>query len=175
MLDADKLNKAQKGDLECIEEICKKTWEPLYHFIYYRVQNREEAEDITQETYVRALSYLQKNSIDVNKYIAFLKTVALNILRDKWRKNKRRSVTVDIESVNPSWISTQAQTEASTQRITIKNALNKLGEQQQKVIELRIIKGFSVAETAKILNKKEGTVRVLQYRALQNLCRYLEE
>lgn len=175
MLDIDKLNKAQEGDLKCIEEICTETWEPLYRYIYFKVQNREEAEDITQETYVKALSYLQKNSIGVDKYIAFLKTVALNILRDKWRKNKRRGIRVNMESVNPSQLCAQDDTEACTQRIAIEKMLSELSEQQQKVIELRIINGFSVSETAKIMNKKEGTVRVLQYRALQNLCRYFKE
>ena len=46
----DELKKAAKGDHKSIEQICLTTWEPLYRFIYYKVQNREEAEDITQET-----------------------------------------------------------------------------------------------------------------------------
>jgi RNA polymerase sigma-70 factor, ECF subfamily len=41
-----------------IEDICTDTWEPVYRFIYYKVQNREEAEDTTQETYVKAIASL---------------------------------------------------------------------------------------------------------------------
>lgn len=67
MLDGDKFKKAQEGNLKCIEEICANTWEPLYRFIYYRVQNREEAEDITQETYVKAISYCQKGNTKLKK------------------------------------------------------------------------------------------------------------
>ena len=62
MISADDYKKAKEGDLKAIENICVVTWEPLYRFIYYKVQNREEAEDITQETYVKTLTYLQKNN-----------------------------------------------------------------------------------------------------------------
>lgn len=75
-------------DEKTIEEICSSTWEPLYRFIYYKVQNRQEAEDITQETYVKALAYFQKSNIKIDTYIGYLKTISLNVLRDKWRKSK---------------------------------------------------------------------------------------
>lgn len=48
MISADDYKKAKEGDLKAIENICVVTWEPLYRFIYYKVQNREEAEDITR-------------------------------------------------------------------------------------------------------------------------------
>src|SRR5690554_4286099 len=87
-------------DSRQIEEICKSTWEPLYRYIYYRVQNREEAEDITQETYAKSLSYSKLKDIESDKYIAFFKAVALNIIRDRWRKSKKAVNKVDIEAVN---------------------------------------------------------------------------
>lgn len=174
MLETEELKKAQEGDLKSIEEICGATWEPLYRFIYFKVQNREEAEDITQETYVKALSYPRRNKINPDKYIAFLKTIALNVLRDRWRKDKRRGIKVDLELVNPAETAVEDPTEASTQRMLIKNVLDRLSEDQRKVVELRIINGFSVAETARMMNKKEVTIRVLQYRALQTLANILE-
>jgi RNA polymerase sigma-70 factor (ECF subfamily) len=170
----EKLKKAQEGDLKSIQEICSSTWESIYRFIYYKVQNREEAEDITQETYVKALSHFQMGDIKIDKYIGFLKTVSLNVLRDKWRMSKRRGISVDFEAVNPEETAVQDAAEASTQRVLIENALKSLNEEQQTVIELRIVKGYSAAETAKIMNKKEGTIRVLQYRALQALAAILK-
>ena len=56
------------------------TWEPLYRFIYYKVQNREEAEDITQETYVKTLTYIQEYKMAEGNLPGFMRTVALNIL-----------------------------------------------------------------------------------------------
>ncbi|MEW5323650.1 sigma factor [Geobacillus thermoleovorans] len=82
-----------------IEQLCLSTWESVYRLIYFKVQNREEAEDITQETYVRAIPYLQKNRVSPDKQMAFLKTVALNIIRDRWRQHQRRGTTADLEAI----------------------------------------------------------------------------
>lgn len=162
------------SNTDSIEEICSATWEPVYRYIYYKVQNREEAEDITQETYAKALSYLKKGNINPDKYIGFLKTVALNILRDLWSKKKRRGTHVDLEAMNPLDHSLEDPSEMRTERILIENALIQLNKEQRTVIELRIIKGHSVAETARIMNKKEVTIRVMQYRALQVLAEILK-
>ncbi|MBB6214158.1 RNA polymerase sigma-70 factor (ECF subfamily) [Anaerosolibacter carboniphilus] len=175
MFEKEKLEKAQEGDLKSIEEICSTTWGALYRFVYFKVQNREEAEDITQETYVKALSHLQKNNIRLDKYIGFLRTVSLNVLRDKWRKKKREGIDVNFENVNPEATALKDPTENFAQRMLIENALNRLNEEQRVVVELRIIKGYSVDEAARIMNKKEGTIRVLQYRALQALAKILND
>lgn len=174
MFEKDKLIKAGEGDLKSIEEICAGTWEPLYRFIYYKVQNREEAEDITQETYVKAISYIKKGNTKIDKFSGFLKTVSLNVIRDKWRKKQRQGSVVNFEDISPEETALEDSTEESAQRELIKSALNELKEDQRKVVELRILKGYSVAETARIMNKNESTVRVLQYRALKHLAAVLE-
>lgn len=175
MIQEENLKKAQEGDLTSIEAICASTWKYIYRFIYYRVQNREEAEDITQETYARALSHFQKGNVGIDRYVGFLKTISINIIKDKWRMAKRRGANVDIEAVSPEETAIEDDAEASTQRILIENALKSLNEEQQRVIELRILRGYSVAEAAKIMNKKEGTLRTLQYRALQALAQILDK
>lgn len=162
-----KENQQQKdGVLKSVEEICEETWESVYKFIYYKVQNREEAEDITQETYVKSMANIRSGSIQPEKYGAYLKTVAFNLLRDLWRKNKRRGSKVDIEAVDPKAVSLGDHSESSTQRLLIENALLQLNKEQRTVIELRILKGYSVAETARMMNKTEGAIRVMQHRAL---------
>jgi RNA polymerase sigma-70 factor (ECF subfamily) len=170
MLEKAKILRAQEGDIKSIEEICSSTWEPLYRFIYRKVQNREEAEDITQEAYVRALSKVQSGDTRVDKYISYLKVISLNILRDRWRRKKRRGITINLDDVKPMEAAFEDTAAVVAQRDFIKSALNKLNEEQRNVIELRILKGYSVAETAQIMDKRDGTVRVIQYRALQNLA-----
>ncbi|MED3623324.1 RNA polymerase sigma factor [Neobacillus thermocopriae] len=167
-------DRKKDGKKESIEEICYGTWKSIYQYIYYKVQNREEAEDITQETYVKAISYLQNGSVNPDKYIGFLKTVALNVMRDLWRKKKRRGPVVDIDTYIPKENAVEDHSEDSTERLMIEHALTQLNEEQRTVIELRILKGFSVAETAGLMNKKEGTIRVIQHRALKNLANILK-
>ncbi|MGI6421336.1 MAG: RNA polymerase sigma factor [Syntrophomonadaceae bacterium] len=174
MIAADDYEKAKEGDKKAIEKICLSTWEPLYRFIYYKVQNQEEAEDITQETYVRSLNYLQNNIIQED-FLAFMKTVSLNIIRDRWRKKKRGGVFVDLEAISPEDTAGRDQQNEIAQRLLLESALAQLKQEQQVIIDLRIIKGYSVAETAKHLGKTEAAVRTAQHRALQALARILED
>ncbi|WP_251550272.1 RNA polymerase sigma factor [Neobacillus muris] len=169
-------NRRQPDDsrADFMEEICHNTWEAVYRFIYYKVQNREEAEDITQETYMKAISYLQRGRVHPDKYIGFLKTVALNVLRDRWRTKKRRGTTVDIDSFPVAEAPGPDLAEQSTERIFIEAGLQQLTKEQQTVIQLRIIKGHSVADTARIMNKTEVTIRVMQHRALKALADILK-
>jgi len=171
----DLYKKAIDGDPDAIEKICLDTWQPLYRFIYYKVQNREEAEDITQETYVKTLKYLQKSTIPLENFMAFMKTVSLNVIRDRWRQKKRGWVSVNFREINPAEAAYVDKQNDIAQRLVLENALAKLSQEQRAIIDLRIIKGYSVAETAKLLGKTEGVVRTAQYRALKALAQILDE
>jgi RNA polymerase sigma-70 factor (ECF subfamily) len=173
-MEADKNINLQADDPKSIEQLCSVTWEPLYRFVYFKVQNREEAEDITQETYIKTISYIRKNNVKIDNFISFLKTVALNVLRDRWRVSKRQGTAVNFDDINPKETAIEDATEDMVRRDMIKNALNKLSEDQRTVIDLRILKGYSVADTAKRMDRKESTVRVMQYRAIQNLTEILK-
>lgn len=159
---------------EELEAICRSTWKELYRFVYYRVQNREEAEDITQETYVKAFQYMERYANVIKDYRGYFKIIALNIIRDQWRGKKRRGQMVDIEGVDPEAMSIGDFSGKADDRAVLMEALDKLSKDQQTVISLRILQGFSAAETARLMNKKEGTVRVLQYRAIKALTKLLE-
>jgi RNA polymerase sigma-70 factor (ECF subfamily) len=169
MRESEKNNIVKVDDERSIEQLCDDTWESLYRFIYFKVQNREETEDIIQESYLKAISFMQKNNVEIDKCMGFLKTTSLNVLRDKWRKNKRQGIVLDFDNINPEEAAIEDTTENIAQHEVIENALNLLNEEQHTVIDLRILKGYSVADTAKVMNKKEDNIRVLQYRALQNL------
>jgi RNA polymerase sigma-70 factor (ECF subfamily) len=156
-----------------MNEICRDTWKELFRFNYYRVQNREEAEDITQETYERALIYLKKKDTKILEYSVFLKTISMNIIKDRWRSKKRRGSSVNIEDIDPEAIAAEDFTDTVADQAVVKKAMERLTKDQQTVIRLRIIEGFSAAETARIMNKKESTVRVLQHRAIKALAEIL--
>jgi RNA polymerase sigma-70 factor, ECF subfamily len=169
------MGNSHNNQKELIERICVETWKELYRFIYYKVQNREEAEDITQETYVKALSYLERSKIEVLDYRNFLKTISMNIIRDLWRSKKRKGSSINLDEVDPEAIATEDFSDMVSNRAVIEKAMQRLTKEQQTAISLRIIKGYSVAETAKLMKKKEGTIRVLQYRAIKALTEILKE
>lgn len=158
-----------------LEKICMEHWKELYRFIYYKVQNREEAEDITQETYVKAIAYLKDNPIQVRDYPSYLKTIAKNVIRDQWRIRYRKGSSIQLEEVNPEELAVEDFADSIAERDRLEEAMKHLTKEQQTVIDLRIIHGYSLSDASKILNKKVGTVKVLQYRAIKALCQILEE
>lgn len=175
VITAEQLRKAARGETQSIELICQQLWEPLYGFIYYRVQNREEAEDITQETFVRTLIYCRRHNTQPENITAFMKMVALNIIRDSWRQKQRQGKLIDLEDIKPLETVAADEQKAIAERMQVENALNRLKPEHKAVLDLRIMKGYSVAETAQMLGKSEAAVRVLQYRALQVLAQMLDE
>lgn len=162
-----------RGQKDFVEAICAQTWKELYRFIYYKVQNREEAQDITQETYVRAISFLEKNRDQIKNFRGYLKMIALNIIRDQWRKKKRRGNDINIDDVSEDTLSDADFADGVNERAAVEEAMKQLTQEQQEVIRLRIIEGYTSAETAKIMGRKEGTIRVMQYRALRALSELL--
>ncbi len=147
-----------------LQQWCNTTWPDLYKYIYYRVQNREEAEDVTQETYVRA--FAKFSSPDNLPTPGYLKTIALNLIRDDWRRQKARGVQVPLEEV---LLSCESNEEATINKKAMRDLMGQLPEDQHRVLQLRIIEGYSRAETAERMAKSEDAVRGLQYRAVQVL------
>jgi len=163
----------RQDNRDMIERLCADTWRELYRFIYYKVQNREEAEDITQETYVKAISFLNGNDVTILECLKYLKFIAMNVIRDQWRSKKRRN-SINIEDVNPEEVALEDFADSLTEKNRLEEAINRLTKEQQTVIELRIVKGYTVAETAKLMVKTEGAVRVMQLRAVKALAKLLE-
>lgn len=153
-----------------LEKMCLDTWKDLYRFIYYKIQNKEEAEDITQETYMKALDHIRKKHPTIDNPLGYLKVIALNIIRDNWRKEEKFGAFLQIDNVDSVYLESEDFSESTVNETWIKNALEILNVEQRKIIELRIIKGYSVEETAKVMHKKEGTIRVIQFRALKILA-----
>lgn len=169
-----KRNEMDQRDGFAIEELCQKTWKEVYRFIYYKVQNREEAEDITQETYARAIDYLIRKNTNVLEIKGYLKMIAMNIIRDQWRSRQRKGFHMNLDDVSQEDIAIQDFSNQVDDRTMITKAMKCLSKEQQMIIDLRVIKGYSSSETAKIMKKKEGTIRVIQYRALKALAETLE-
>lgn len=152
-----------------IEKMCSDTWKDLYRFIYYKVQNKEEAEDITQETYMKAIEHIERANPKIDNQLGYLKVIALNIIRDNWRKQKRIGNILQIDDVKSEYLESRDFSESTINKEWIDEGLRSLSSEQRRIIELRIIKGYSVAETAKVIQKKEATIRVIQFRALKSL------
>ncbi|EGW39584.1 RNA polymerase sigma factor [Desulfosporosinus sp. OT] len=135
----------------------------LYRFTYALLQNREEAEDITQEAYFRCL---KKDTKEFPPYPC-LKQVARNLIYDRYRHWQITNSAIEDHPLSEEDVS--ATEENWVTRALVQELMNQLPSQYRQVLALRIIEGYSRQETAERMERSEDAIRGLQYRALQAL------
>jgi len=141
---------------------CDEAWPKLYRYIYFHVQNREEAEDLTQETFTRLLA---NSSVSESiPSLGYLRTIALNLIRDRWRHQQVAGVQVPLREEQLF-----LDFEPVELKALVEGLMAQLSVEHRTVLQLRIIEGYSRAETARMMERSEDAIRGLQYRALQVL------
>ena len=145
----------------------------VYKFVFYWLPSQADAEDITQEVFVRAWRSIDKYKVSGAPFIAWLITIARNLVNSHYRSAKR---LVPLDDMDPAGNSNpQSEAELNFTRDYVRDAIMKLKGDKQAVIQLRFISEMSYEETAKALHKTEGAIRVLQYRALKELKDIMEK
>jgi RNA polymerase sigma-70 factor, ECF subfamily len=142
----------------------------IYRFVYARVGNHPDAEDLTAQVFVRAVEQLDTTR-EPGQVAAWLYRVAHNAVADHWRAFYRLPL-VGADHVAPGWEpadeSGKVRAEPDeTAAIRVQALLRRLPDQYRRVLELRFLQRLSVAETARELGISNGNARVLQYRALR--------
>jgi RNA polymerase sigma-70 factor (ECF subfamily) len=150
-----------------VEEFYQAHVRPLYAFIFHRVGNREAAEDLTADVFLRALEHVDPTR-EEQSIAAWLYRVARNAVNDYWRAGRGAQV-LSLDQVRPLSLST-AQPDMVRQERTQRRAralLLQLPEHYRAVLQHRLIEGLSLAETAALMATSVGNVKVLQHRALK--------
>ncbi len=160
---------AKKGDKSAFGALYKIFLSRIYRFILYLIYDSHLAEDLTQETFLRAWKYLPKFSLKKGTFQAFLYKIARNLVIDHQRKKK--SVLLNIEfgesiAVNENF---EEKLIADERVKKVREALSGLAEFDRQLIVLRYFDELSFAEIAKVVGKKEGAIRVRTHRALKTL------
>lgn len=166
---------AQDGDGEAFGQLYESYADTVYRYIYYRVSNRQLAEDLTSETFVRALRRISTFTWQGRDFGAWLVTIARNLVADHFKSSRYRlevptGEMVDSNGTGPTpeehvlgYLSDKA----------LLDAVCQLNPQQRECVTLRFLHGLSVAETARIMDKNDGAIKTLQYRAIRTLARLL--
>lgn len=130
-----------------------------------------EPEDCLGECFVQVVRNLATFSGDEPAFRAWLFLVARNRVVDEWRAARRRPVTPshDLTAAHERHQQHEAADASLVRRSAIEDILAALGADQRAVLILRVLDQFSVEETAVILERSPGAVRVLQHRAISNL------
>lgn len=161
------VKRAQKGDQEAISTLYRKYLGPIYAFVYAKTGNKQDAEDITQDVFLRAFSAVEGFKFKAS-FKNWLYQIAKNSVAESWRK-KYKTPTVPLEEFLQLSMKEEAAPEGPTpeQAKLLTKILDLLPERYKAVLEYRFLKNLSIKETAKALALTEGNVKVIQYRALK--------
>jgi RNA polymerase sigma-70 factor (ECF subfamily) len=169
------VGRAVARDQAAFAELYDLHLDSVYRYVYYRTANRTDAEDLTEQVFLQAWTVIERFRWQGKPFLAWLYTVAHNVVVD-WRRRATPSHSLD-DGDNPIELESTRAAQAMSQWIDadlLANAIKRLTPEQQQVIILKFLDGFDTARIAQIMDKREGTIRALQFRALQSLRRELE-
>jgi len=133
----------------------------IYQYLYARVGNRADAEDLTSDVFMKAIAGM-RNDVSTAERRAWLYRVAQTTLADHWRLFYAEATTELEEDIQRDAQAPENQEAVSR----VEAVLSTLPENYRRVLELRFLRGYSVRETARELGLSESNVKVLQFRAL---------
>ena len=166
---------AKNNDESAFSEIYEYYITPIFRFVYFRVRNRFDADDLTQSIFLKAWKNLSEYRQKKNPFSSWLYAIARNTIIDFWRKKKEWSISELGENTEKEEERTDEILEKEEDLNEIKKAIGLLTEDQQEVIILKFIEGLSNKEISRILNKKEDAVRQIQSRAIKMLREYIKK
>lgn len=138
---------------------------------YFRIGNRELAEDLTQDTFFKVWNRISKNNENIKNFKTFLYKVADNLIIDYYRKKPR--IPVSIEKINPESAACNPNQVREAEKIINKSAIEKslmeLDEKYREIIIYRYINDLTIKEICEITGKSANSVSVIIFRGLKLL------
>jgi RNA polymerase sigma-70 factor, ECF subfamily len=167
--------RAPLNDSPGLEDVFSRFVDPVYRFFYSHVGNREDAEDLTSEVFLKAARHLESERAEAS-VAKWLFTVARTVLADHWRKYYRGSPVVPLDDDRVSGtaeLEAAPSTSESNTRL-VDDVLSALPARYRAVLELRFLRGYSIQETAAELGVTPENAKVIQHRALAKAAELTE-
>jgi RNA polymerase sigma-70 factor (ECF subfamily) len=168
---------ARSGDAEAFGLLYDHYHLSVYRFVYYRVGSVPLAEDVTSETFLRALRSMGSFRWQGKDFGAWLVTIARNLTADHFKAGRTRlEQSTEDMSLHDVWTDgPDSVVLASLTNDALLTALKELPHEQQECLIMRFLQGLSIAETAKVLGRTAGAVKQLQLRGVRNLAKLLPD
>lgn len=166
------LIEAAQKDPSRFAELYEQNFHRVYAYVARRVRDRAEIQDLTAHVFHQALANLGKFKWKGSPFAAWLYRIASNAIADQTKRKMRESS----DQPNPiSASSTATDLEEVERRARMFSAVDKLPEDQRRVIIMRFADEKSIRDIAGELGRSEGAVKQLQFRGLENLRNRLNE
>lgn len=170
------LESAAGFDEKALGEIYDRYEARIYSYIYRRTGNESLAEDLTAQVFLKMLEAIRNDKGWHSSFSGWLYRIAHNAVIDYYRQRDRQqqvsleeSLTTTASDHNPVVMA-----EASLDAERLRTAIGRLTEEQAEVVTLRFLEGYNISEVAEMLDKTEGSIKALQYRAVTTLRQLLQ-
>lgn len=162
------LAKAKLGEQAAFTELYNLYFKKVYRFIYFRVSHKEVAEDLAEDVFIKLLSKLHSLNDD-KSFEGWLYQIARNLVIDYYREKKSHVALEEVENTlaYESAVIDELQLEQN-QKILLE-LIKKLTPEQQIVLKLKFFEQLDNSEISEIIKKSEGSIRVIQHRAVAKL------
>ena len=168
---------SQAGSHDAFAKLYDLFIDPIYRYVYFRV-NADDAEDIVETVFLKVWENLKKYKKKKNTYFSsWIFRIAHNLVVDYYRSKKDLdSLDLNIQIPDDNRQHNPIKNAQNTfNKETLKIAINNLSQKHQQILIHKFINDFSNKEIAEILNKSEGSLRILQFRALKALKTELKD
>ena len=168
---------ARGGDADAFGLLYDHYHQSVYRFLSYRVGSQILAEDLTSETFFRALRSMTSFRWQGKDFGAWLMTIARNLAADHFKSGRTRleQTTEDMSTLDTT---TDGPEDAVLESLTsevLMEALKELPTEQRECLIMRFLEGLSIAETADRLGRSAGAIKQLQLRGVRNLAKLIPE
>ncbi|TDW83780.1 RNA polymerase sigma-70 factor (ECF subfamily) [Kribbella pratensis] len=166
---------AQAGDAAAFGRLYDRYLPSIYRYTYSKTSSRSAAEDLTSETFLRAFRAIARRPRAHLNFAAWLVTIARNVVIDHHRSGWSRLaiVTDEIDPRVDESMGPEQAALASVSEASLRGALSLLPDDQRECLLLRFFAGLSISETAAAMDRTDGAVKQLQFRATNRLRRII--
>jgi RNA polymerase sigma-70 factor, ECF subfamily len=149
--------------------------EQIYRFVYFRVSNRQDAEDLTEAVFLKTYESIQNKRRKIDQIKLWFYRTARNLVIDYYRTYKTSLHLDELGEFRADQVSLESHLVEEESQRRLKKAVEMLEPEQQMIIACRFVNRLSHEETSQVLGIKADNLRVLQHRALKKLRKILEE
>lgn len=176
--EADELvTAAINGDVDAFATLFRLTLPIVHRFLQGRCSDAALAEDLTQDTYIRAMRAIGTSFRGgSSEFVAWIVRIARNRFLDHVKSGRVRwEMAVDNVPVTVATSNPEADVISTIQGAELRRALSRLTEEQQEVVYMRFLQGLQISEVAAATGRSDGAVKALQFRALRALQKILAD
>ena len=148
----------------------------IYNYVYYRIGNQHDAEDLTARTFYRALHHIERYVDQGAPFSAWLYRIAHNLVAN-WHRDQSRRKIISLEDIKLSVQRRQGpdqMAEQNEEKDELLAAIRRLPPDRQQLLILKFVEGMSNAEIGKVMDRSEGAVKSLYHRTLLSLREMLD-